>query len=61
MDTPEHIDRARTHDLTISEIQACPEFSDFTDEQAKEVVETLKIFTKIVFDFYQKIGKKIEK
>jgi len=61
MDTPEHIDRTRTHDLTIEEIRACPEFSDFTDEQAKEVVETIKTFAKIVFDYYQKKRQKDRK
>ena len=61
MDTPKPIDPTRTYDLTIEEVRACPEFADFTDEQAKEIIETLKIFTKIVFDYYKKYGQKDEK
>lgn len=54
MDTPKHIDRTRNHDLTIEEIKACPTFAHFTDEQAQEVVETIKLFAKIAYDFYKK-------
>lgn len=49
----------RIHDLTIEEVKACGTFSNFTDEQALEVVETLKLFCKISFDFYEKEVKKI--
>jgi len=55
------IDHTRAHDLTIEEIRTCPQFAHCTDEQAKEIIETLKTFTKIVFDYYQKSRKKIEK
>lgn len=54
MDTPKHIDPTRQHDLTTEEIRACPSFAHFTDEQASEVVETLKLFAKIAYDFYKK-------
>jgi len=61
MDTPKPIDRNRSHDLTIDEVTACPEFAHFTDEQAQEVIETLKVFTKIAFDFHKKSAHSIEK
>jgi len=48
-----NIDYARTHDLTIEEVKACPSFAHFTDSQALEVIETLKKFTKIAYDYYK--------
>lgn len=47
-------DYNRTHDITIEEVKACPMFAHLTDEEAREVVETLKQFTVIVYNFYQK-------
>lgn len=49
----------RIHDLTIEEVKACAPFSHFTDEQALEVIETLKLFSKISFDCYEKEVKKL--
>jgi len=57
MDTPKAMDRTRHHDLTVEEVKACPSFADFTNEQAKEVIEILKLFTKIAYDFYEKLPK----
>ena len=48
------IDYSRAHDLTIAEVRACPAFAHFTDEEIKEAIETLKAFSKIVFDYYKK-------
>lgn len=48
------IDYSRDHDLTVKEILSCPTFAHFTDEQAQEVVETLKLLAKIAYDFYKK-------
>ena len=56
-----NIDYARPHDLTIDEVRACPEFADCTDEQAQAIIETLKVFTKVVFDYYKKTGQNAEK
>lgn len=53
-----NIDYARNHDLTIEEIKACPLFAHFTDQQAQEVIETLKQFTKIAYDLYKKDNEK---
>ena len=55
------IDRARHHDITVEEVRAYPTFSHFTDEQAQEVIETLKLFAKIAYDFYKKDAKHDEK
>jgi len=44
----------RQHDITIKEVKACPMFAHFTDEQAMEVINTLKQFTLIVYDAYSK-------
>jgi len=57
LDTPKIIDRTRQHDLTVEEIRACPTFAHFTDEQAREAIETLKLFVKIAYDFYKKDAK----
>jgi len=54
-----NIDYARTHDLTIEEVKACPSFAHFTDQQAQEIIEALKLFTKITYDAYKKDGKKV--
>jgi hypothetical protein len=51
------IDYARIHDLTIEEIKACPIFQHMSDQEAGDVIETLKIFTKIAYDVYKKDGR----
>ncbi len=61
MSATQHIDRNRTHDLTIGEIKGCPMFSACTDEEALEVIETLKKLTTIAYDYYQKQSKILEK
>jgi hypothetical protein len=53
------IDYSRTHDLTIEEVKACPMFAHLTDEQAEEVIETIKLLSKIAYDFYKKDLKKL--
>jgi hypothetical protein len=55
------IDYTRVHNLTIEEVKACPMFAHFTDAQAKEVTETLVLFTKIAFDCYKNSSKIDEK
>lgn len=57
MKKQQHIDYLRQHDITIEEVKACAVFEDLTDEQAKEVIATLKIFTKIVYDYFKKDNK----
>jgi hypothetical protein len=42
----------RRHDLTIKEVKACKIFQNLTNEQAFEVIATLKKFTVIIFNFY---------
>lgn len=54
MDTPKDIDFKRTNDITIEEVKACSIFAHLTDEEALEVIETLKLFTKIAYDVYKK-------
>ncbi len=48
------IDHAREHDLTIEEVKACPNFAHMTDQEVQEVIETLKLFTKIAYDAHKK-------
>jgi hypothetical protein len=48
------IDYSRTHDVTIEEVRSCRMFAHLTDEQACEVIETIKKFTHIVYNYYQK-------
>jgi hypothetical protein len=51
------VDYSRTHDITIGEVKACLLFAHLTDSEAKDIVETLKLFTKIAYDFYKKEHK----
>jgi hypothetical protein len=52
--TFENVDTGRTNDLTIEEVKAIAAFQHVTDQEAEEVIETIKLFTKIVYDFYKK-------
>jgi hypothetical protein len=54
MERDKGIDYARTNDLTIDEIKACSVFDHVTNEEAGEIIETLKLFTKIAYDVYKK-------
>lgn len=47
-----YIDRKRNSDLTVEEVKACSMFKHLTDEQAEEVVQTLKRFSEIIFHYY---------
>lgn len=58
MSALKNIDHAREHDITIEEVKACAMFANFTDEEAREVIRTLKQFTEITYNFYQKKKKK---
>ena len=51
-------DITRKHDVTVEEVKAIPMFAHFTDEQAKEVIQTVKTFVKIVFECYKKQQEK---
>jgi hypothetical protein len=53
----EKIDYTRQHDLTVAELRQYPIFADFTDKQTEEVIATIKQFTRIVYDFCQKMPK----
>ncbi|OYD43650.1 hypothetical protein [Sphingobacterium cellulitidis] len=47
-------DITRRHDVTVEEVKSIPMFAHFTDEQAKEVIDTVKIFVEIALDCYRK-------
>ncbi len=57
MNTGQDIDRTRITDLTIEEVRACPTFARLNDNQANEVLETLKLFTKIAYDLSKNLRK----
>lgn len=44
----------RLHDITINEVKSFPIFVHFSDEQASEVIETIKKLTEIVLCVYCK-------
>jgi hypothetical protein len=54
MERDTNIDYTQSHDLSIEEVKACSIFAHMTDEDAEEIVKTLKIFTKIAYDVYKK-------
>jgi len=58
MDVIDNLDYARDHDLTVEEIKGCPVFAHLTDSEAQEVIDTLKLFTTIVYDCYKNNMKK---
>jgi tRNA C32,U32 (ribose-2'-O)-methylase TrmJ len=42
----------RKHDLTIEEVKACSIFRNISDEQAQDVIETLKSLALIAYELY---------
>jgi hypothetical protein len=40
--------------LTIEMVKAIPEYKDFSDEQAQEVIQSLERFTAITFELFNK-------
>ena len=45
------LDITRVEDLTIEEIRACAEFNHLSDRELLEVIETIKQFTEIVYNY----------
>ena len=60
MSVKSSIDQFRQHDLTIEEVKACPTFAHFTDSQASEVIETIKLLSKIAYDYTKNPGFSLE-
>lgn len=58
LDHLKDIDRNRRHDITIEEVKACSIFMHLTDEQALDVINTVKQLTVIAYEFYQKKERK---
>jgi hypothetical protein len=46
------IDPKRKHDITIEEVRLCPLFAHISNEQATEVIRTIKELTKIAYHEY---------
>jgi len=57
MDDIKNIDPRRKHDITIEKVRSCPWFAHFSNEQATEVIRTIKELTKIAYHEYIR-GKK---
>jgi len=54
------IDPKRKYDITIEEVRSCPWFAHFSNEQATQVIRTIKELTKIAYHEYlrdKKIGR----
>jgi hypothetical protein len=53
----------RTHDITTEEVQALESFKDYSDEQIQQLIQTIKVFTRIGYAIFLKqqavIGKVI--
>jgi hypothetical protein len=43
----------RHPDLTIEDVRACEKFKDLSEEQAKQVVDTIRTYTEIIYTCYQ--------
>lgn len=50
----DEFDLGRSHDITIEEVKSFPMFAHFSDEQAAEVVRTVKRFAEIICYDYLK-------
>lgn len=61
MSALKNIDHNRLHDITIEEVKACSMFSHFTDEEAQEVIVTIKRFSLIIYDCYMRKKHRIVK
>lgn len=55
------LDITRKHDLTVEEVRSFSMFSHFTDEQAKEVIRTIKTFVEIALESHKKEREKLGK
>ena len=51
------IDYARITDLTVQEVKCCMLFAHLTDEEAIELIETLKALTKTAYEAHKKAAK----
>lgn len=51
----------RQHDLTIEEVKSFPMFAKFSDQQAQEVITTIKQFTEIIYKNHQKSQENVFK
>ena len=51
-------DISRENDVSIEELRLCPLFKGLPDTEAGQVLETLKTYTQIIFDCYQKMKQK---
>jgi hypothetical protein len=54
MSALDNMDRTRVHDITVDEVKSCALFAHLTDEEAKEVVETIQRFSLIIFHCYSR-------
>lgn len=44
----------RMDDLSLKEIRSCYLFAHLSDKQISEILDTLKQFTIVVFDYYER-------
>lgn len=52
----------RTHDITPEEVRQFARFKDYTDEQVNELIDTIKKYTRFIYNVVskrKKSGKKI--
>lgn len=40
-------------DLTIEDVHACEKFKDLSEDQAKQVIDTIRTYTEIIYTCYQ--------
>jgi hypothetical protein len=52
MEDIKNTDPRRKHDITIEEVRSCSWFAHFSNEQATEVIRTIKELTKIAYHEY---------
>ena len=43
----------RHPDLTVEDVRACEKFKDLSEEQVKQVIETIRTYTEIIYTCYQ--------
>lgn len=57
-DVAVQLDLERKHDITLEELKSCTLFKECTDAEAIEIINTLKRFTVIMFEYFKEVGNR---
>jgi hypothetical protein len=49
MKSSDEVKSSKYPDLTIEDVRACEKFKDLSDEQAQQVIDTIRTYTEIIY------------